>query len=60
MDLTQCLLAEDELSHTRIAMQNFKAGKQPVVLSSYDAYDPQWPASHDKPKATTVAHTPWW
>lgn len=60
MDLTQCLLAENELSHTRSAMQNFTAEKQPVVFSSYDIYDPQRPAWHDKPKAAIVAHTAWW
>lgn len=60
MDLTQCLLAEDELSHTRSTMQNFAAGKQPVVFSSYDVYDPRWPAWHDKPKAAMLAHAAWW
>lgn len=41
-------------------MQASKEGQQPIVLPSYDVYEPQQPECHGNPKGAVVACIPWW
>lgn len=40
------------------AMRTSRGGKQPTVLLSYGAHEPQWPVQHYNPKGAAVTHLP--